>query len=165
MTEHHIFIASSAEMRPERLELNDMLMDMDCHAVVWESMDSALRAERKEDEYLRRLRECEVCITMFWRALGQYTEEELRVALAEQQAGRLPRHNFVMLKTTDTPSPELNEFLAWLRAEHPDIIHAFTTSKELRSRVERLLLSDVFSSNSTSQVEGHEHDIVSENIE
>ncbi len=52
----NLFIASSAELRPERLELIDLPEDMeDFHAVVWESMDSALRAGRKEDEYLQRL--------------------------------------------------------------------------------------------------------------
>ena len=140
MTTRNIFIASSAEMKPERLELIDLLEDMEgFHAVVWESMDPALRAERKEDEYLQRLRQCEVCITMFWRVLGKYTKEELREALAEQEAGRLPRRNLVLLKTTDSPSPELAAFLAELRSEHPDIIHSFTTTAELRGMVESFL--------------------------
>ena len=51
-----VFIASSSEMHHERLVLVDLLADMStkdvCYQPVkWEYVDTALRVERKEDQY------------------------------------------------------------------------------------------------------------------
>ena len=54
----NIFIASSAELRTERLELVDLLLDLNNDTknvgiqfkpVVWEFMDSSMQEGRKED--------------------------------------------------------------------------------------------------------------------
>ena len=93
----NVFIASSAELKTERLELVDLLMDLNDEwvkrgvkfkPVLWEYMDSSMQDGRKEDEYLAKLRTCEICIVMFWRMLGEYTVEELDVAVAEMIVGR-----------------------------------------------------------------------------
>ena len=75
----NIFIASSAELKTERLELVDLLLDsnndtknvgIQFKPVVWEFMDSSMQEGRKEDEYLVRLKECEICLVLFWKTLG-----------------------------------------------------------------------------------------------
>lgn len=144
MEKHNIFIASSSEMREERLELIDLFEDISTNdkwycPVIWESMPSDMKAERKEDEYLRRLHQCEVCITMFWKTLGRYTKEELYDALNEQKNNRLPKHNFILIKTTDSISPELESFIKEIRQTYSEIIYTFTSIIELRAIIGRLI--------------------------
>lgn len=144
MRKENIFIASSAEMNPERLEIIDLLADMSIydtwyHPVIWESMPSDMHAERKEDEYLRRLHQCEVCITMFWKTLGKYTKEELLDAINGQKNNHLPGRNFIIIKATECPSSELKTFLEEIQKEYTEIIYSFTSNKELRTLVEKLL--------------------------
>ena len=113
-----VFIASSAELKSERMELVDLMQDLNDELetkgvnfkpVLWEYMDSSMRAGRKEDEYLVKLRECEICIVLFWRTLGEYTAEELNVAVTEMQAGRLPKKVYVLFKE---PADDISEELA-----------------------------------------------------
>lgn len=144
MKKENIFIASSSEMKLERLEIIDVMEDMSIndiwyHPVIWESMPSEMRAERKEDEYLRQLHQCEICITMFWQTLGCYTKEELLDALNEQKNSCMPQCNYILLKTTGSPSYELKAFLDEIQKEYSDIIYSFSTIIELRTIVEKLL--------------------------
>ena len=144
MITKRVFIASSSELKSERLELIDLFLDMETNdmqyrAVVWEFMDPALREKRKEDEYLAKLKQCEVCITMFWNTLGQYTVEELKLAPKEQEEGHLPEQNFILIKGSPKREHELEEYLKELRDEHTDIIFDFSTLSELRNIVKDLL--------------------------
>ena len=113
----NIFVASSAELKRERMELVDLMQDMNdglvehgikLKPVLWEYMDSSMRAERKEDEYLAKLRECEICIVLFWQILGEYTVEELDVAIKEMRSGRCPKEVHVLFKK---PAPNASEEL------------------------------------------------------
>lgn len=115
-----LFIASSAELTRERMELVDLMQDMNddlegrnikLKPVLWEYMDSSMRAERKEDEYLAKLRESEICIVLFWQILGEYSVEELDVAVEEMRAGRCPNEVHVLLKEpAENASVELISF-------------------------------------------------------
>ena len=120
MKEIRIFIASSAELKRERMELVDLMQDMNddlegrsikLKPVLWEYMDSSMKAERKEDEYLVKLRESEICIVLFWQILGEYTIEELDVAVKEMRSGRCPKKVHVLFKEpADSTSQELVSF-------------------------------------------------------
>lgn len=112
-----VFIASSAELKRERMELVDLTQDMNddlegrnikLKPVLWEYMDSSMRSERKEDEYLIKLRECEICIVLFWQILGEYTVEELDVAIEEMRSGRCPKEVHVFFKE---PAPNASDEL------------------------------------------------------
>lgn len=101
------FIASSSELKCVRMELVDLMQDMNddleernikLKPVLWEYMDSSMRSERKEDEYLVKLRECEICIVLFWQILGEYTVEELDVAIKEMRSRRYPKEVHVLFK-------------------------------------------------------------------
>lgn len=146
-----IFIASSAELKSERMELIDLLQDLNDEwddrgikfkSVVWEFMDSSMGDGRKEDEYLERLKECETCLVIFWKTLGEYTVEELEVAAAEMRAGRSPRRVLVLFKEPyDGITPELLTFKGNYPKQYPDIPHdVFRDEQTLRKKVTGFLL-------------------------
>lgn len=146
-----VFIASSAELKRERLELVDLLLDLNIELKakdvkwkpeLWEFMDSSMQEGRKEDEYLEKLKKCEVCVAIFWKALGQYTVEELDVAVAEVKAGRLPKQVYVWFKEpSDGISPELSDFKANFSKNYPCIpCRVFTEADTLRKEVAGVLV-------------------------
>ncbi len=147
-----IFIASSGELKQERMELVDLLQDLNDEVeeqgtkfkpVLWEYMDSSMGVQRKEDEYLEKLRDSEICLVLFWRTMGEYTVEELDVAEAEIQAGRLPKQVYVLFKEPcDGISSELAEFKGSFSQKYQKIpLFSFNDAKSLRNKVSALLLS------------------------
>ena len=145
-----IFIASSAELKSERNELVDLIQDLNeeyenkdinLKAVLWEFMDSSMGEARKEDEYLEKLRECEICVVMFWQTLGEYTEEELKVAVTEMNTGKLPKRVYVLFKEPcENISKELTEFKLSFPERYPHIpIYFFHDLKSLREITTNLL--------------------------
>lgn len=147
-----VFIASSGEMRHERLQLIDMILDLnnemeesghcvEIEPVIWEFMDSAMRDVFKEEEYLAELRQCEICITMFKRACGQYTVQEMDVSLAEQEKGNRPHIIQIYFEGGNNAnvSPALFSLRSRIVEEHPDICAFPSDASELRKAAERLL--------------------------
>ena len=148
----NIFIASSSELKRERFELVDLMLDINqepankangikLEPVLWEYMDSSMRAQRKEDEYLAELRKCELCIVLFWNILGEYTLEELDVAVQEMNAGNYPPKVFVFFKE---PAPTISEGLADLKAHFGErypsvIVETFDTTEILRRKMLRIV--------------------------
>ena len=136
-------------MHHERLELVDLFTDMCSDTmqyipVKWEYMDSSVHKEHKQSEYMRKLQKCEICIAMFWRSLGKYTEKELSFALNEQQSGE--EHNlqktFILFKEDgESVSTELSEFKERCVQQHREIVNSFSNSQELRELVKKLVLS------------------------
>lgn len=146
-----VFIASSAELKQERMELVDLLQDLNDEMeergtkfkpVLWEYMDSSMGEKRKEDEYLEKLRGCEICIVLIWRTLGEYTVEELDVAVAEMHAGRLPKQVYVLFKEPcEGISNELVGFKKNFSVKYPHIpTLKFSDEKLLRTNITNLLL-------------------------
>lgn len=153
MTTKKIFIASSAELKLERMELVDLIMDLDLEwkelgirfeSELWESIDSSMRAKRKEDEYIEKLKECNVCLVLFWKTLGQYTVEELNIAISEMQAGRLPQQVHVLYKSTDDEiSANLQVFKELFAQQHRNIsCSTFDSIKKMRDYVTQILTQD-----------------------
>ena len=145
-----IFVASSAELKLERMELVDLMQDLNevyeeksikLKPVLWEYMDSSMRAERKEDEYLVELCKCEICIVMFWQTIGEYTVEELDVAFKEMRAGKNPKQVYVLFKeNNDNISEELKLFKSSFYNENKQIpSYVFGNSTELRNIVAKIL--------------------------
>ena len=145
-----IFVASSAELKLERMELVDLMQDLNevyeeknikLKPVLWEYMDSSMRAERKEDEYLVELCKCEICIVMFWQTIGEYTVEELDVAVKEMRAGKNPKQVYLLFKeNNDNISEELKLFKSSFYNENKQIpSYVFGNSTELRNIVAKIL--------------------------
>ena len=149
MSTKQIFIASSAELKRERMELVDLTHDMNddleglnskLKPVLWEYMDSSMRAERKEDEYLAKLRECEICIVLFWQILGEYTVEELDVAMEEMRSGRFPKEVHVLFKApAPNASEELISFKENFYGKYQVNPETFNDISSLRKQVEGIL--------------------------
>ena len=138
-----IFVASSAELRDERMELVDLMLDLNdelegqatkLKPVLWEFMDSSMGTKRKEDEYLEKLRECEICLVLFWKTLGNYTVEELDEAVAEMNAGKLPKKVVALFKEpADGIKSDLDDFKRSFSHKYPSIpVKKFQNMKELR---------------------------------
>lgn len=114
-----VFIASSEELHLERLEFTDMIMQLnkalkprgiEIEPVKWEYLDASMNAERKQTEYNIALKECELCLVMYWTKFGEYTDEELTTAWEGLKAGENPRKLYVYFKEPGDASQELKEF-------------------------------------------------------
>lgn len=144
-----IFIASSSEMRKERLEIVDLLMDLNdkyedagirFEPVIWEYMDSSMRETRKEDDYLKEMVRCQICIVMFWRTLGEYTVEELEVAMMELKAKRDIKAVYILFKEPAQESTkELSIFKEMCEISYHNITFVFESCSKLRQLVAELI--------------------------
>ena len=114
-----VFIASSEELHLERLEFTDMIQQLnkalkprgiEIEPVKWEYLDSSMNEERKQTEYNNALKECELCLVMYWTRFGEYTEEELTTAWECLKAGNNPKKLYVYFKEPCNESKELKDF-------------------------------------------------------
>lgn len=114
-----VFIASSEELHLERLEFTDMIQQLnkalkprgiEIEPVKWEYLDSSMNEERKQAEYNNALKECELCLVMYWTRFGEYTEEELTTAWESLKAGNNPKKLYVYFKEPCNASQELKDF-------------------------------------------------------
>lgn len=147
----HIFIASSSELKQDRFELVDLLADLNqdtfhqqnlsLRSEIWELWDSSMRSERKEDEYLKKLCICDICIVLFWHTLGEYTLEELNVAVKKMQDGQLPKSVYVFFREpTDAISPELAQFMIRFTERYSSIPYfKYKKYRDLRQIVTSIL--------------------------
>ena len=114
-----VFVASSEEMREERLELADFF----CHlnrvfkprGIVyelskWEYLDESMGPARKQQEYNDEIKTCDMCLVLYWTRLGSYAGEELQTAYSELKAGRKPYKLYVYFKELGECSPEIQAF-------------------------------------------------------
>ncbi len=117
-----IFLASSEELKDERLEMTDLVSRLNqtfkgrgiqLELKRWEYLDSSMGDERKQDEYNKVLRECDICLVLFWRKFGSYTGEELDVAYQCHKNKVKPEKIYVFFKNPDADdvTSELKEFI------------------------------------------------------
>ena len=75
-----VFIASSEELKLERLEFTDMIQQLnDCleargvqlKPVKWEYLDASMGVLHKQQEYNEKLKECELCLVLYWNKYGE----------------------------------------------------------------------------------------------
>jgi len=92
--EIRIFLASSFEFADDRddFELyfrqqNDQLRKKGIYLEIvrWENFLDAVSKTRKQDDYNKAIRECDIFVSLFFTRTGKYTEEEFDVALDEFQ--------------------------------------------------------------------------------
>ena len=120
-----IFLASSEELKPERLELADLVehlnnvlekQDITVRLVKWEYLDSSMGPQHKQEDYNDKLRECDICLVLYWTKFGMYTKTELDTAYGELCAGRNPHKIYIYFKDGSDITEELKEF----RDEFPE---------------------------------------------
>ncbi len=114
-----VFIASSEELKLERLEFTDMLQQLnrilkprglEIEPVKWEYLDASMGPVHKQEEYNRELKTCQMCLVLYWTKFGEYTESELNTAYTELCAGRNPQKLYVYFKDAAEITPELQAF-------------------------------------------------------
>ena len=100
----HVFIASSEELYQERLEIADVISnlnhvlsprDIEIRPIKWEYLNASMGVKHKQEEYNDALKECDICVVLYWTKFGEYTEIELITAYQELCAGRNPKKIYV----------------------------------------------------------------------
>ena len=86
-----IFLASSAELKPEReqIEITINRLNGEWHdegifldLLIWEDGQYISTSLRSQDDYNREVRECDIFTMMFHSKVGMYTHEEFGIAKA-----------------------------------------------------------------------------------
>lgn len=163
-----VFIASSEELQPERERFDTLFNHLNniferrgimLLPVKWEFLDASMGEEHKQEEYNRAIRECDLCVVMFWQKFGTYTDTELRVADAEQRADRLPKKVYVFFKEPGDYTAEIETLKARFEEEYGHFYCKFNTSDQLQLdftlQLERYLQSDLTTvENSQVKIDG-----------
>lgn len=152
MTTIKIFLASSEELKHERLVIAEQVANMNrtlanqditLRLVKWEYLDSSMGAQHKQEDYNDYLVDCDMCFALFWTRFGMYTEIEFEKSLKELNSKGNIRHLSVLFKESTTKSDELRAFEKKCTEEHPTLCHTFKdddTLKELfNSEIERFI--------------------------
>lgn len=110
-------IAASEEMHDEKLEfssliehLNEVLepRGIDLKRVKWNpETDGAM------EDFMAKLTDCEMCLTLYWKELAGNSEEELKRAYQQMKGGSNPHKLYVFFKE---PTEELSDALKDFKA-------------------------------------------------
>lgn len=152
MTTIKIFLASSEELKHERLVIAEQVANMNrtlanqditLRLVKWEYLDSSMGAQHKQEDYNDYLVDCDMCFALFWTRFGMYTEIEFEKSLKELNSKGNIRHLSVLFKESTTKSDELRTFEKKCTEEHPTLCHTFKDDDTLKdlfnSEIERYI--------------------------
>ena len=112
-----IMIAASEEMHEEKLEftnliehLNEVLepRGIELKRIKWDP-----ETDGSIEEFKSKLKDCEMCLTLYWRDLAGNSEQELNTAYQELKDGNNPRNLYVFFKE---PTEDLTEALKDFKA-------------------------------------------------
>ncbi len=105
-----VFLASSDELRTERLELNEMIKNLNINVYLkkgvdinlfdWETHDNQYRTIAKQEEYNENVRNCDLFIGIFWTKAGRFTVEEFEIARETYDKTQHSPAIFVFFKET-----------------------------------------------------------------
>ena len=100
-----IMIAASEELHDEKIgfsnllaHLNEVLMPrgIELERIKWDpNNDGSI------EEYKKKLHDCEMCLSLYWRELAGNSKEELNTAYRELKNGRNPHNLYVFFKETN----------------------------------------------------------------
>ena len=137
-----IFVASSEELKEERRmlaelanSLNTKLEKLGIHVIMeeWENLDASMGVKHKQEEYNDKLRECDMCLVLYWTKFGMYTEMELETAVQQMNAGKNPHKIYVYFKNSDNITPELKEFRDSFPTKYGHFYSPFSNSDTLKA--------------------------------
>ena len=116
-----VFVASSEELCEERKELSDLFAHLNrvfkCRGIEleiskWEFLDESMGPLRKQEEYNREIKTCDMCLVLYWTKIGDYTSEELQTAYNELLAGRKPYKLYIYFKEVGEIGKDVVDFKA-----------------------------------------------------
>lgn len=118
-----IFLASSAELTEDRKDFREFISvenerlhnkGIFLSLVQWEFSNEAISQTRKQDDYNKELRECDIVLCLFATKAGKYTEEEFNEALYHFKLNGKP-HIFTYFKNKSVNMNDLGmEFVSLL---------------------------------------------------
>ena len=141
MTTIKIFLASSEELKPERLVIAELVTklnyawaehDVSIRLVKWEYLDSSMGAQHKQEDYNDHLRQCDMCIVLYWTKFGMYTEIELETAFNLYNSDSGLSQMSVFFKEGGKMTDRLKAFRQRYEAEHPELCHSFGNEAGLK---------------------------------
>ena len=131
MNKVKIFLASSEELKKERLEIADLIghmnlalenEDIRIYLVKWEYLDASMSESHKQEEYNKTLEQCNLCFVLFATKFGKYTESELKTAYDKLCKGGKDNGKLtVFFKDARAETDELKEFKQSFADNYPDI--------------------------------------------
>ncbi len=119
MKDIKIFLASSEELKRERLEFVEAIQDLrsavrqqgvDITLEKWEYIDASISINHKQQDYNEILTQCDKCVILYWTKFGSYTKEEFDIAYEKQKLDMQNQNIFVCFKNTETISDDLKYF-------------------------------------------------------
>lgn len=147
-----IFLASSEELKQERLIIAELITtlnyfwakyDIVLRLIKWEYLDSSMGVQHKQEDYNDYLRECDMCIVLFWTKFGKYTEIELQTAYQLLTTDSSLNQMCVMFKDGGTVTNGLKCFRETFDGEHPDLCCSFENESQLKELFTRQIIQSV----------------------
>lgn len=114
MKTYRIFLASSAELKADRLAYetfinreNKRLQDKNVflQLEIWEDAGDGMSRTRSQDEYNRLLIECDLFVMLYWTKVGKYTNEEYDLARVQFLSSYKPKKIYTYRKTLPPITP------------------------------------------------------------
>lgn len=112
-----IMIAASEEMHDEKVQFSNLIEHLnkvleprgiELKRVKWDP-----ESDGTIEDFKNKIRDCEMCLTLYWRDLAGNSEQELNTAYEKLKAGNNPRNLYVFFKE---PSENLSEELKGFKA-------------------------------------------------
>jgi len=170
MKEIKIFIASSADLKKERKEIQLILRKesdkyeqkgVKIKPVLWENLLLDMGQTRKQDYFTEEMLKCDVVIFMFYSKLGKFTKEEFDTAYQNMKDGKNPKRVFVFFKEFNISPNEITEEILKLRdlKKYLEKIEGFYNSfsnidnleLQLKNQLELLIDNDFKEENKQSE--------------
>ena len=149
-----IFLASSNELKPEREKFeievsrkNNLWKEkgISLQLVIWEDLTARMFSTRSQDEYNKRIEECDLFVLLAYSKVGMYTEEEFETAFGAFQKTKKP---FIFTYFKDIDSNTENSLEAF-KKKLKDLGHFYATYttfdnlwNQFNKELDRLLLAD-----------------------
>ena len=121
MKEIKVFLASSEELKYDRLAFSDLIRKLDniyekrgirIKLFQWEDFDAAYNDKRKQDEYNEYIKQSDLFLALFRTKAGKFTVEEFELARDEHREKGLPKPHVYCrdLEQGETEDKTLTEF-------------------------------------------------------
>jgi energy-coupling factor transporter ATP-binding protein EcfA2 len=121
MKRFKLFLASSAELSQERKGIAVMInrlnnkwteeKDVYIELVIWENLPHSFRDENIQSYFNREMLTCDMVLALFYKKVGQFTEEEFKLAYENLKNGNNPHYLLVYFKSGSVPIEEIDEEL------------------------------------------------------
>lgn len=162
-----IFLASSDELKEDRIAFGDLIRRLDSiyrkqgttiELIEWEDLDISYNNCRKQDEYNDSIRQSDVFVALFHTLAGKYTQEEFEVAREENRKRKIPKILIHCrdLQPGEIESKELTEFKERLNNELGHFWGHYNSNDKLHLDFVLWLQNTEFIGNESLQIENNE---------